>query len=156
MKTSLGPRIRIALVALLFGAIAVTAWSCACSTAAHGTVAASGSSTTDDSMGLGSNVGSEVGSAASSGSDTGSGSGTASGTDAGSASHSSAPGRGEQCGPNDACGQGVNCVHYYGVAGPRGPQLSSCETPCKDDPNICNASGTKCVNIADGPGQVCR
>jgi hypothetical protein len=65
-----------------------------------------------------------------------------------------APGMGENCGANDACAKGLTCVSYYGIAGARGPQFKTCEIKCKADANC--PSGTKCVTIADGPGQVCR
>jgi hypothetical protein len=68
----------------------------------------------------------------------------------------SGPARGEKCGDDGACAEGLECVSYYGIAGPSGPQFTSCETPCKDDEKACLASGTSCVNIADGPGYVCR
>jgi hypothetical protein len=54
-----------------------------------------------------------------------------------------------------ACAAPATCVSYYGIAGPRGPQFSSCEVPCADDKAGC-PGGTKCVTIADGPGAVCR
>ena len=130
---------KTALASLFLSAVAFTAWSCACSTAPHTSTTSMGSgsasSTTDDSMGLGS--------------------GTASGSEEGSDSSTPLPARGDQCGDGDACADGLQCVHYYGIAGPRGPELTSCETPCKDDPTVCT-DGTKCVKIADGPGDVCR
>lgn len=64
------------------------------------------------------------------------------------------PGIGENCGPNDSCAQGLTCVSYYGIAGPRGPQFKSCEIKCQAQTDC--PSGLKCVTIADGPGQVCR
>ncbi|HEU4614151.1 MAG TPA: hypothetical protein VFS15_18785 [Kofleriaceae bacterium] len=64
------------------------------------------------------------------------------------------PGIGENCGPNDTCAQGLTCVSYYGIAGPRGPQFKSCEIKCQAQTDC--PAGTKCVTIADGPGQVCR
>ena len=64
------------------------------------------------------------------------------------------PGMGENCGANDACAQGLTCVSYYGIAGARGPQFKTCEIKCADG-TPCPA-GTKCITIADGPGQVCR
>jgi len=64
------------------------------------------------------------------------------------------PGIGENCGAGDACAQGLTCVAYYGIAGPRGPQFKSCEIKCTGDGG-CPADH-KCITIADGPGQVCR
>lgn len=63
-------------------------------------------------------------------------------------------GIGEQCGEHDACGPGLECVSYYGIAGAKGPQFKSCEVKCADQ-KAC-PDGKKCVTIADGPGQVCR
>lgn len=60
---------------------------------------------------------------------------------------------GDTCGANDACGEGT-CVTYYGIAGPRGPQFKSCEIRC-DGQGGCSG-GRACVQIADGPGAVCR
>jgi hypothetical protein len=64
------------------------------------------------------------------------------------------PGQGQPCDKGN-CGQGLMCVEFYGVAGPAGPKLSSCEIPC-DKPGAQCPHGQKCVTIADGPGQVCR
>lgn len=65
-----------------------------------------------------------------------------------------APGRGETCGEGDACAEGLECVTYYGIAGPRGPEFKSCETRCGGKTTC--PDGTTCQTIADGPGQVCR
>jgi hypothetical protein len=65
------------------------------------------------------------------------------------------PAIGETCGEADACAKGLECVKYYGIAGPRGPQFKSCEQRCEGKKASC-PSGTKCVTVADGPGQVCR
>lgn len=91
--------------------------------------------------------------------DTGSantGSANAGSAETGSAGSGAAPvtARGEKCGEKDSCPAGLECVKYYGIAGPRGPQFSSCETKC-DGGKACPA-GTKCTTIADGPGAVCR
>lgn len=61
---------------------------------------------------------------------------------------------GENCGANDKCAKGLTCVAYYGIAGARGPQFKTCEIKCTADAQC--PSGTKCVTVADGPGQVCR
>jgi hypothetical protein len=55
---------------------------------------------------------------------------------------------------DDACPAGLTPIHYYGVAGPSGPEFCSCSIPCEDDPNVC-PDGTSCVTISDGPGNVC-
>ena len=67
------------------------------------------------------------------------------------------PGMGENCGPNDACAKGFECVSYYGIAGARGPQFKTCEIKCEmqNKESVC-PKDTKCTTIADGPGQVCR
>jgi hypothetical protein len=61
---------------------------------------------------------------------------------------------GQDCGAGDVCANGLECVKYYGIAGARGPQFKTCEVKC-DKKKAC-PSGTSCVTIADGPGQVCR
>ena len=53
------------------------------------------------------------------------------------------------------CAAGLECVAYYGIAGPRGPQFTSCEIRCGMAGKGC-PEGQKCITIADGPGQVCR
>jgi hypothetical protein len=63
------------------------------------------------------------------------------------------PKLGETCGPGDTCGEG-SCVKYYGIAGPRGPEFTSCEIRC-DAQGGC-ADGRQCITVADGPGSVCR
>jgi hypothetical protein len=60
----------------------------------------------------------------------------------------------DKCGPNDACGPGMTCAHYFGIAGPRGPEFKTCEIKCTKG-TAC-PTGTTCGIIADGPGQVCR
>jgi hypothetical protein len=60
---------------------------------------------------------------------------------------------GQPC--SDACVAPAKCEHFSGIAGPRGPQLSSCELRCADDGAAC-PDGTACITIADGPGRVCR
>lgn len=65
-----------------------------------------------------------------------------------------APGQGEPCGVNDACESGLTCLHYYGIAGPSGPEFTSCEIPCTSN-NDCPEQQS-CTLIADGPGNVCR
>jgi hypothetical protein len=64
------------------------------------------------------------------------------------------PGIGENCGPGDVCGSGLECITYLGVAGARGPEFKTCELRCSDT-QPCPA-GKQCNTIADGPGQVCR
>ena len=49
------------------------------------------------------------------------------------------------------------CISYYGIAGPRGPQFHECGIRCKQGaPNDGCADGKKCTTISDGPGPVCR
>ena len=67
----------------------------------------------------------------------------------------SAPGRGETCGADDVCSEGLECVSYYGIAGASGPEFKSCETRCAGKGSAC-PEGTTCTTIADGPGAVCR
>jgi hypothetical protein len=61
---------------------------------------------------------------------------------------------GQPCGEGGTCAAGIECVKYYGIAGPRGPELSSCEIRCSEK-SAC-PDGTHCQTIADGPGAVCR
>jgi hypothetical protein len=65
-----------------------------------------------------------------------------------------APQQGEACGAGDACAAGLTCVHYYGIAGPSGPEFTSCEIPCSESGDC--PEDQACTFIADGPGNVCR
>lgn len=60
---------------------------------------------------------------------------------------------GAACGDDDGCEVG-SCAKYYGIAGPSGPEFSSCEIACDTKPGC--PDGTECATIADGPGAVCR
>jgi eight-cysteine-cluster-containing protein len=62
--------------------------------------------------------------------------------------------QGDPC-ADGRCAQGLSCVGYYGIAGPRGPRFTSCEIPCGLAKSVC-PEGQQCVTIADGPGAVCR
>lgn len=60
------------------------------------------------------------------------------------------------CG-SKTCGQGEQCIAYYGIAGPSGPKFEECGIPCQQDrPNGGCPDGKRCTTIADGPGSVCR
>jgi hypothetical protein len=60
------------------------------------------------------------------------------------------------CG-DKTCAEGEQCISYYGIAGPRGPQFHECGIRCKQGAaNDGCADGKKCTTIADGPGPVCR
>jgi hypothetical protein len=60
------------------------------------------------------------------------------------------------CG-DKTCGTGEECISYYGIAGPRGPQFHECGIRCKQGAaNDGCADGKRCQTIADGPGPVCR
>ena len=49
------------------------------------------------------------------------------------------------------------CISYFGIAGPSGPQFHACELRCESGaPNEGCPEGMRCVTIADGPGDVCR
>ena len=63
------------------------------------------------------------------------------------------PSQGQKC-PAGGCASGLECIEYFGIAGPRGPKFTSCEIRCSADKPC--AKPQKCVTIADGPGQVCR
>lgn len=62
--------------------------------------------------------------------------------------------QGESCAGDVRCARGLTCIKYYGIAGPRGPEMASCERRCGAK-GAC-PSGQSCVTIADGPGEVCR
>jgi len=55
---------------------------------------------------------------------------------------------------DDTCPEGLTPIHYYGIAGPGGPEFCSCSIPCEFGPDDC-PDGTTCVNVSDGPGNVC-
>jgi hypothetical protein len=65
------------------------------------------------------------------------------------------PKQGEPCDAKGSCAHGLTCVRYHGVAGARGPELTSCEIKCGEGNKAC-PKGQTCTTIADGPGQVCR
>ena len=65
-----------------------------------------------------------------------------------------APGQGEPCATGDACAAGLECLHYFGIAGPQGPEFTSCEIPCTGNGDC--PTEQVCTLIADGPGNVCR
>ncbi|RMG99518.1 MAG: hypothetical protein D6705_03045 [Deltaproteobacteria bacterium] len=60
---------------------------------------------------------------------------------------------GEPCG-HARCKPPARCIRHYGIAGPSGPALESCEIPCGPD-GACPPR-MRCVTVADGPGRVCR
>jgi hypothetical protein len=62
---------------------------------------------------------------------------------------------GTPCSDEGTCQPGASCLSYFGIAGPSGPEFSSCEIPCTGKGDAC-PDGTKCITIADGPGEVCR
>jgi hypothetical protein len=61
--------------------------------------------------------------------------------------------QGQSC--EGGCARGLTCIKYHGIAGARGPELSSCELRCSGKALKC-PKGQACTTIADGPGQVCR
>jgi hypothetical protein len=61
--------------------------------------------------------------------------------------------QGQSC--EAGCAKGLTCIKYYGIAGARGPEMSSCEIRCGQKGLKC-PKGQMCTTIADGPGQVCR
>ncbi len=62
---------------------------------------------------------------------------------------------GQACG-DETCEAPATCVEYYGIAGASGPKFQSCEVRCKGPDDAGCPEGTRCVTVADGPGQVCR
>jgi hypothetical protein len=64
--------------------------------------------------------------------------------------------QGQSCAsPTQQCATGLSCESYYGIAGASGPQFKTCEIPCSVPGALCPL-GQACVNVADGPGQVCQ
>ena len=63
------------------------------------------------------------------------------------------PGIGQAC-ASGVCASGLECVEYYGIAGPSGPKFTSCEIRCQG--GAACPGGMSCVTVADGPGAVCR
>ena len=57
------------------------------------------------------------------------------------------------CSDADSCESGLECLHYYGIAGAAGDELATCEVRCKVDADCPADRG--CV-ITEGPGRVCR
>lgn len=57
------------------------------------------------------------------------------------------------CKSTNACPSPMQCISYYGIAGPQIPKFQSCEIPCKTNADCPNK--LLCATIADGPGQVC-
>lgn len=55
---------------------------------------------------------------------------------------------------DDECEGGLTPVHFFGIAGPSGPEFCWCTIPCAEDPDMCPET-TSCVTVADGPGEVC-
>lgn len=60
-----------------------------------------------------------------------------------------------RCG-DETCEAPRTCVRYYGIAGPSGPEFTSCEIRCKKPGDGSCPEGLRCVTVADGPGTVCR
>ena len=56
----------------------------------------------------------------------------------------------------EPCAPPRECISYYGIAGPNGPQFHACEIRCKGEGKGGCPDGMSCVTIADGPGEVCR
>src|SRR5262245_1546803 len=57
---------------------------------------------------------------------------------------------GSACGADGACPTGTACAKYFGIAGPSGPEFSSCEVSCAASEPC--PTGSSCTTIADGPG----
>jgi hypothetical protein len=60
---------------------------------------------------------------------------------------------GAECSGDQRCEVGA-CTSYFGIAGPSGPEFRSCEITCPAGKGC--PAGTTCIQIADGPGAVCR
>lgn len=59
----------------------------------------------------------------------------------------------QSCGEGDSCPAGLECVSYYGILGPQGPEFKTCEIRCRRGDGC--PQGLFCTTIADGPGEVC-
>lgn len=57
------------------------------------------------------------------------------------------------CKTTNKCPSPMQCLSYYGIAGPQIPVFQSCEITCKINADC--PTSFKCGFIADGPGQVC-
>lgn len=62
--------------------------------------------------------------------------------------------QGTACDEAGKCDPGLTCIKYYGIAGARGPEFSSCEIRCGAGQKC--PAGQQCTTVADGPGSVCR
>ena len=62
----------------------------------------------------------------------------------------------EKCSDTEPCAPGLECVSYYGIAGPRGPKFQTCEIRCDKNKDTVCPPDKQCVTVADGPGKVCR
>jgi hypothetical protein len=72
----------------------------------------------------------------------------------GSSGGKALPKQSQPCDPGGKCDSGLECVKYYGILGPRGPQFTSCEIRCSEGGKC--PTEQSCRIIADGPGRVCR
>jgi len=60
-------------------------------------------------------------------------------------------GQSQDCSQGQQCAEGYQCITYSGIAG---NTLKSCELPCIDN-QYC-PFGKSCLNIADGPQNICQ
>jgi hypothetical protein len=60
-------------------------------------------------------------------------------------------GQSEDCSQGQQCAEGLSCVAYSSIAG---KELKSCEISCIDK-QYC-PYGKSCINIADGPQNICQ
>ncbi len=59
--------------------------------------------------------------------------------------------QGSDCSKGQQCAEGYTCTTYHGITG---AELKSCEIPCINK-QFCPKTKT-CINIADGPQNVCQ
>jgi eight-cysteine-cluster-containing protein len=66
---------------------------------------------------------------------------------------STLPEQGQPC-ADGRCAPGLECLTFFGVAGPKGGTQNSCELRCGGGRQC--PRGQSCATISDGPGSVCR
>ena len=66
---------------------------------------------------------------------------------------SNLPEQGQPC-VDGRCAPGLECLTFFGVAGPKGGTQNSCELRCGGGRQC--PRGQSCAQISDGPGSVCR
>lgn len=65
--------------------------------------------------------------------------------------HAEIVGQSGDCSQGQHCMEGYSCTSYHGISG---MEFNTCEIPCIEK-KYCPA-GTSCLNIADGPQNICQ